>query len=349
MGGLGFSKGPKEQKPIVQIYGPDNIKYFNVKDLDKKKRKGLNKGLLGISHEDKALYFLDLETKEIALKINLSEITKSKDKKTKITLELGKDTLDFEGEKGDIHELYAILQDPPLGTIKTGTPASTSAGQLPISELPRQSIQQQQLQHQLQQRQSVMGTPEVRRSPTISASPKQQQAYAKVAIALYDYTPIEDGELAIKEGAQLMVLDDSDPDWWLVKQVSKTGGKGLVPRTYVEIKAPKLDNVDVADSSASVAHKLREEQMAREQYAREIEAQEQARIRSMQQESQRHEDELHREEARRNMEEERKRRWLGEEEQRKVQEHRRLEEQERIKAASASAKQPIVPSAVYTN
>jgi hypothetical protein len=56
-----------------------------------------------------------------------------------------------------------------------------------------------------------------------------------VAIALYDYTPLESEELEIKEGDNLIVLDDTDSDWWLVKIVSKKGGEGLVPKTYIEV------------------------------------------------------------------------------------------------------------------
>jgi hypothetical protein len=84
---------------------------------------------------------------------------------------------------------------------------------------------------------------ETERSRTNSVAKSQSPAVQRaplllssiVAIALYDYTPIESEELEIKEGDNLIVLDDSDSDWWLVKIVSKKGGEGLVPKTYIEV------------------------------------------------------------------------------------------------------------------
>lgn len=59
---------------------------------------------------------------------------------------------------------------------------------------------------------------------------------------MYDYEAREDGELSIQEHDQLFVLDDSNEDWWNVKLVSRPGGEGLVPKTYVELQVAKFDN-----------------------------------------------------------------------------------------------------------
>jgi hypothetical protein len=37
-----------------------------------------------------------------------------------------------------------------------------------------------------------------------------------VAVAMYDYESQAEEELSFKEGAVLLVLDDSDQDWWYV-------------------------------------------------------------------------------------------------------------------------------------
>jgi actin cytoskeleton-regulatory complex protein SLA1 len=67
--------------------------------------------LLGVDPQEQLLYFLDFETKEIVTKTKLSEITKAKDKKTKIVLEFGKDSVhEFEGERVDIKSLMEALE-----------------------------------------------------------------------------------------------------------------------------------------------------------------------------------------------------------------------------------------------
>jgi len=57
----------------------------------------------------------------------------------------------------------------------------------------------------------------------------------KIAVVLYDYTAQTPEELSIKEGENLMILEDSDPHWWKVRIVSKKGGEGLVPATYIQV------------------------------------------------------------------------------------------------------------------
>ncbi|KAL7820511.1 cytoskeleton assembly control protein [Trichoderma aethiopicum] len=57
--------------------------------------------------------------------------------------------------------------------------------------------------------------------------------------ALYDYTPNEDAELAIKQGDLLYVLEKNDDDgWWKAKKKAGTDDEdeptGLIPNNYVE-------------------------------------------------------------------------------------------------------------------
>ena len=62
----------------------------------------------------------------------------------------------------------------------------------------------------------------------------------KIAIALYDYIASAEGELTVKENENVLVLDKSDPDWWVVRSIKKGGGEGYVPRTYLEMKQAKV-------------------------------------------------------------------------------------------------------------
>lgn len=63
--------------------------------------------------------------------------------------------------------------------------------------------------------------------------------FAGVYSVIYDYTPQGDGELDIKEGDLLYVLDkDSEDDWWKAKkkanQEDEDEPEGLVPNNYIE-------------------------------------------------------------------------------------------------------------------
>ncbi|GAB1610070.1 tyrosine-protein kinase Src42A-like isoform X2, partial [Argonauta hians] len=60
----------------------------------------------------------------------------------------------------------------------------------------------------------------------------------EILIGLYDYTG-RNSELSFRENDQMMMLDKSDPEWWLVRHTI-TGEEGYVPYNYVTI-ADSLD------------------------------------------------------------------------------------------------------------
>ena len=51
--------------------------------------------------------------------------------------------------------------------------------------------------------------------------------------AQFEYSAQTDEELGIQEHELLLIIDDSDADWWTAK-VKQTEQVGLVPSTYVE-------------------------------------------------------------------------------------------------------------------
>ena len=64
-------------------------------------------------------------------------------------------------------------------------------------------------------------------------------AFLSVCTALYDYTPQNEGELAIEEGELLYILEKSDQDdWWQAKKKAPSEDEeeptGLIPNNYVE-------------------------------------------------------------------------------------------------------------------
>ncbi|XP_061623925.1 tyrosine-protein kinase HCK isoform X3 [Phyllopteryx taeniolatus] len=52
-----------------------------------------------------------------------------------------------------------------------------------------------------------------------------------IAIALYDYDAIHDGDLGFKKGDKLRILEESG-EWWRAKSIS-TGQEGFIPSNYV--------------------------------------------------------------------------------------------------------------------
>lgn len=60
-----------------------------------------------------------------------------------------------------------------------------------------------------------------------------------VCRALYDYSPTEEGELAVNDGDLLFILDKNGNDgWWKAKKKAGADDEdeptGLVPNNYVE-------------------------------------------------------------------------------------------------------------------
>ena len=147
----------------------------------------------------------------------------------------------------------------------------------------------------------------------------------KTAIALYDYDPTEEGELAIRENDQLFVLEDTDPDWWLVKFVSSQHeGQGLVPKTYVKVQDAQMDAETIK------MERLRQDQEIRHQQEMEKHQEQLKRLGQQEMDQRRHQEELEME--RRHQEE-------LEMERRRQQE---IKEQERRN--EEAPKVPVIPS-----
>lgn len=54
----------------------------------------------------------------------------------------------------------------------------------------------------------------------------------KVVVALYKYQGAGDGDLNFSKGDKLLILDDSDKDWWCARHLA-TNQEGYIPRNYV--------------------------------------------------------------------------------------------------------------------
>jgi len=60
----------------------------------------------------------------------------------------------------------------------------------------------------------------------------------KIAKVLYDYEATLDDDITVHENDNVIVIDDSDIDWWKVRVVSKNGKEGMVPSSYIKVMVP---------------------------------------------------------------------------------------------------------------
>ncbi|KAJ3394462.1 cytoskeletal protein binding protein [Entophlyctis sp. JEL0112] len=76
-----------------------------------------------------------------------------------------------------------------------------------------------------------------------------------VAVAEFDYDARTDEEISIREGTMLLVLDDSDPEWWLCKErlsndAFQDGAQGLAPVNYLVEMEPVMVATTLYDYEA---------------------------------------------------------------------------------------------------
>ncbi|KAK0935910.1 bud emergence protein 1 [Friedmanniomyces endolithicus] len=72
-------------------------------------------------------------------------------------------------------------------------------------------------------------------------------------VMLYDFEAQESTELNVKAGEAMIVIAQSNPDWYIAKPITKLGGPGLVPVLYVEIRDMATGKA-VTDRTTAVAN-----------------------------------------------------------------------------------------------
>ncbi|KAJ3154314.1 cytoskeletal protein binding protein [Geranomyces variabilis] len=249
LGGFGFEK-PKSSstRASKENVGADDINYYPVTEVDKKKKKNNRKGFLGVS-DDYVVYFVsDQKSKDTLAKWEMAAISKFSEKKQKkLLLEVAGEEIQFEGEKHDILALHGRLRSLELKrTNILPTPNGPSHGVPAVAKAPTPvaSGLPSPISHAptAQPPHPIPHTPSIVEHPSHPPQPSQPSPAPaeekKIAVALYDYEATNEEELTIRENDNLLVLDTSDEEWWRVRLISKKGKEGLVPASYVELKRP---------------------------------------------------------------------------------------------------------------
>lgn len=55
----------------------------------------------------------------------------------------------------------------------------------------------------------------------------------KMVVALYDYKGRDDGELSFDKNEKLVIVDDTEPDWWFAFKLASPEKKGFVPMNFL--------------------------------------------------------------------------------------------------------------------
>ncbi|KAI8820880.1 uncharacterized protein EV422DRAFT_67014 [Fimicolochytrium jonesii] len=322
LGGFGFDR-PKAapRHTSIENLGPEDINYYAVTEVDKKKKKNSRKGLMGISDEFVLYFISDLKSKTLLSKWEMSQISKFSEKKSKkLILEISGEEHQFEGEKQDVLALLSRLQTlenkrqtggsgphhdaPPRSANRTSMPPPSATPPANITSTPSPV-----------RTTTAAPLPVVPvASPAHVSTPQHGQGESrKIAIALYEYEATNEEELTIKENDNLLVLDDSDEEWWFVRLISKKGREGLVPASYVELKRPNVDG-GAAPGPAQMledeAQKERQRRQAQEEakiQMRMRQQEEEKRFRDQQEKQLRQQEEARKEEEKAKREEEARR------------------------------------------
>lgn len=63
-----------------------------------------------------------------------------------------------------------------------------------------------------------------------------QQGAMVYGVVIYDFKAERPDELEAKEGEAIIVIAQSNPEWFVAKPITRLGGPGLIPVSFIEIR-----------------------------------------------------------------------------------------------------------------
>lgn len=86
--------------------------------------------------------------------------------------------------------------------------------------------------------------------------------FLSICTALYDYTPQDDNELAIRQGELIYILEKSaGDDWWKAKKREPGEAEepvGLIPYNYVEEVRKQFISIAHATETRKISWRMQE-------------------------------------------------------------------------------------------
>jgi len=207
---------------MTPMAAPKNISYWGVQLIEKDSKKK-QKGKFGVDNQ--SIYLVRSSDNKILNKWELVDLNVCKKKSKKITLEFNNGKIYTVGcHKSDLERMFNTIQ------LKKSSCRQPNAMPAPVETNVENNPP------------LTISPPPITQPSPVKMNNEQNEAESsipQIAIALYDYEAQDEDELTISENDNLMVVDNSDPDWVKVRLISKTGGgEGMVPRTYIEIREP---------------------------------------------------------------------------------------------------------------
>jgi bud emergence protein 1 len=121
-----------------------------------------------------------------------------------------------------------------------GKQVRSSAGSGGTEQAQQQQQQQQQQYMPVGNHDSGYGSQNPMRtskSLTLPGGPGGKGSGAMVyGVVMYDFKAERPDELEAKEGESIIVIAQSNPEWFVAKPITRLGGPGLIPVSFIEIR-----------------------------------------------------------------------------------------------------------------
>jgi bud emergence protein 1 len=115
-----------------------------------------------------------------------------------------------------------------------------SGGSAPRSSTPQQSQQQSQQPHDSGYQERITSPSNAldmsMMPPPGRLSRAGKQGAMVYGIVIYDFKAERPDELEAKEGEAIIVIAQSNPEWFVAKPITRLGGPGLIPVSFIEIR-----------------------------------------------------------------------------------------------------------------